>query len=193
MKLARIERPTPDTKAIMVRFEGKIIGGQRVSTRLYSCRVRRKIALFAPKTRATAGLYMLLKILGIVIVHELFSGPYCTLGKDIDATVFYIDLAIGSARVIDESCGIAGNVTVDHGLRRSPEEIQTGICLDLPFSRGTSDVFDDARAAWNGRIGKKPSPCARAPHVHVSRARDPGSSHISMRGTMLRLSYIRTP
>ena len=64
-------------------------------------------------TRATAALDLFVTV-GMVIVGKFVSRLYAPTGNDPDLTVDNVAVAIGPARVINETCEIAPNVGINH-------------------------------------------------------------------------------
>jgi hypothetical protein len=84
-----------------------------------------------------------LEVFFSIIVCKLFARLDCAEGKYINSTIADFDLAIRSAGVVDESCDILRNVSIDHAHLTRPEEVLPAIHLDLFGCCGASKVFDD--------------------------------------------------
>ena len=85
---------------------------------------------------------MELEVLFAVVVGKLFAGLDGAEGEDLDSAVANPDLAIWSARVVDESSGIRRDVSIDHGCVTRPEEILAAVLPHLFGCCGTPQVFD---------------------------------------------------
>jgi hypothetical protein len=76
-----------------------------------------------------------------VIIGKLFARLDCAQGKDANATIADPDLAIGSARVVDEACSVCRNISVDHASGTRPEEVLPAIVLNLFGCGGAPEVL----------------------------------------------------
>lgn len=100
---------------------------------------------------------MCVEILGVVVVRQLFTGFNISFCKDEDSLFAYVDLAVGSAGVIDEARRIGADVAVDGEILIDLEQILARIGFHLGFCCSPAGVLDDARAPLYRLLGKEPA------------------------------------